>query len=103
MARDEQGRWLKGESPCPGGRAQETIGLRAELKQRKPEALKRFDELLASSDEKVALEAVKVWLSFVLPKPRQSLTVKSEGESLLKGIPPEVLAKWAAEAAEEGT
>lgn len=93
--RDEKGHFLPGVSGCPGGRAKDTIGIRAELKKRDARALEVLDELLDSEDEKMQLEAVKFWGQYRIPKPRQNVSVKSEGDNILRDIPQEVLQKWA--------
>ena len=61
-----KGRWAKGQSANPGGRAALTAAEREArqlLKEATPEAARRLVSMLASADERVALAACQAILS----------------------------------------
>lgn len=64
-----RGRWKKGESGNPSGRAKRIAELHAMAQENYPLALKRLEELINSRDEDMAFKAVSFTFLYVLGRP----------------------------------
>ena len=77
--RDNTGRWQKGASGNPNGRARVDPEVLERMRRLAPAALEALCQCLSSADERVRLDAAKHLLDRVLGKPVQSteLTIDS--------------------------
>lgn len=74
---------VKGQTSNPGGitaaRRLVTSATSEAMASRAPRVLERWDKLLDSSDEKIALGAVKLWFDRYLPVPKQATDTSKDG------------------------
>ena len=73
VARDDRGRWLKGNSPNPGGRTTEDRELRDLARGHGPEAISKLVQLMRDAeDERVQLGAAEALLTRGFGRPAEA-------------------------------
>jgi hypothetical protein len=87
-------KWVKGcASPNPGGLSKKVSALRKALEGDGAKAHKVLSRALNSADEQIAMEAVKLVLTYILPKPVVSIATTSASVMTTA----ELYAAWRAE------
>lgn len=89
VERREDGTFAGGGSANPGGQAKWLKEIREGLRSLLPAAKERLGQIIREGEHKDAVAASKVVLEYTVPKPRQKVSVKSEGKDPLAVLTPE--------------
>lgn len=89
--RRDDGTFVPGKSPNPGGQAKWLQPIKKDLRAGVPKVLTRLMGIIENGSDKDATAAGKVWLEYSLPKPKQTHRVEGKNGDPLVSLTPEQL------------